>query len=184
MMSRRRSDNGEGDGEEAEERFADLVRDVKPLAQRSKIGASHGSPPARRPAATATSATTRFEFPDASEACLGTSVGLDRSVLRRLRSGGIRPESQVDLHGQDAATARRNVRQAVLDARDAGMRCVLVIHGRGRHSEAGPILREALPGWLAEAPLGPFVLAFTPALPNDGGNGACYVLLRRRRESS
>ena len=60
-------------------------------------------------------------------------------------------------------------------------RCVLVIHGRGRHSETEPILKEALLGWLAEPPVGPLVLAFSNALGGDGGVGATYVLLRRER---
>ena len=62
-----------------------------------------------------------------------------------------------------------------------GGRCVLVIHGRGRHSEAAPVLKEALLGWLAEPPVGSLVLAFSSARGGDGGVGATYVLLRRDR---
>jgi DNA-nicking Smr family endonuclease len=62
-----------------------------------------------------------------------------------------------------------------------GGRCVLVIHGRGRHSETEPILKEALLDWLAEPPVGSLVLAFSSALGRDGGVGATYVLLRRER---
>ena len=37
----------------------------------------------------------------------------------------------------------------------------------------------ALPRWLAEPPLGAWVMAFASATPADGGTGATYVLLRR-----
>ncbi|MFQ5418592.1 MAG: Smr/MutS family protein, partial [Myxococcota bacterium] len=59
-------------------------------------------------------------------------------------------------------------------------RCVLVIHGRGRGSADGPVLKSALPGWLALPPLGASVMAFASAPPGDGGAGATVVLLRRR----
>lgn len=56
---------------------------------------------------------------------------------------------------------------------------MLVIHGRGTRSEAGAVLREALPRWLAEEPHGASVLGFAAADGHAGG--ASYVLLRRRR---
>jgi DNA-nicking Smr family endonuclease len=56
---------------------------------------------------------------------------------------------------------------------------VLVVHGRGLHSPGAPVLKHALPGWLAEPPLGQRVLAFASATPPHGGTGATFVLLRR-----
>ena len=56
-----------------------------------------------------------------------------------------------------------------------------MVHGRGLHSPEGPVLKEALPGWLAAAPIGARVLAFATAGPEAGGAGASYVLLRRSR---
>jgi DNA-nicking Smr family endonuclease len=58
---------------------------------------------------------------------------------------------------------------------------VLVVHGRGMRSEAGAVLRDALPAWLAAEPHGPSVLAFAAGEPQRGG--ATYVLLRRRRSA-
>ena len=43
------------------------------------------------------------------------------------------------------------------------------------------MLRTTVPRWLTEAPLKPLVLAHAPAQPKDGGSGALYVLLRRKR---
>jgi DNA-nicking Smr family endonuclease len=62
-----------------------------------------------------------------------------------------------------------------------GGRCVLVIHGRGRHSEGEPVLKEALLEWLAEPPVASLVMAFASASGGDGGVGATYVLLRSER---
>ena len=43
------------------------------------------------------------------------------------------------------------------------------------------ILRQVVPRWLNEAPLRPLVLAIHRAQQKDGGEGALYVLLKRRR---
>ena len=43
------------------------------------------------------------------------------------------------------------------------------------------VLRAAVPRWLNEAPNRARLLAIAPATPRDGGTGALYVLLRRRR---
>ena len=64
-----------------------------------------------------------------------------------------------------------------------GERCLRIIHGRGHGSESGPVLKQALPGWLAEHPHGRQVLGFCCARDIEGGTGVTLVLLRRRRRS-
>ena len=64
----------------------------------------------------------------------------------------------------------------------AGHRALLVVHGRGLNSkDNAPVLKERLKSWLARGQIGRIVLAFSSARPVDGGTGALYVLLRRRR---
>jgi DNA-nicking Smr family endonuclease len=41
------------------------------------------------------------------------------------------------------------------------------------------VLKEELPLWLNRGPIRKIVLAFSTALPHDGGTGAIYVLLRK-----
>ncbi|HEY8493836.1 MAG TPA: Smr/MutS family protein [Myxococcota bacterium] len=107
----------------------------------------------------------------------GATAGFDRRRLVRLRRGDPPPERELDLHGLRRDEARRALRAALREALAAGERCLLVVHGRGMRSEAGAVLREALPGWLAEPPHGARVLAFASADAHAGG--ATYVLLRR-----
>jgi DNA-nicking Smr family endonuclease len=108
-------------------------------------------------------------------------VGIDRAHLRRLRRGEVRPELTVDLHGLTLRDARREVRTALARALSEGKRCVMVVHGRGLHSEQGPVLKKRLVRWLGEPPHGGRVMAFASAPARRGGGGATYVLLRRRR---
>ena len=64
-------------------------------------------------------------------------------------------------------------------AEAAGKRCVLVITGKGLAS--GGVLRDQVPRWLNLPPNRGRVLAFDYARQQDGGAGALYVLLKRRR---
>ncbi len=122
-----------------------------------------------------------FEIERRGERVAGIAAGVDRAHLRRLERGEIEVDAELDLHGLDGREARRAVREALEEAYHDGERCLLVIHGRGRRSELGPVLREALPEWLTAPPVGRRVLAFASARPGDGGTGATYVLLRRHR---
>jgi DNA-nicking Smr family endonuclease len=172
-VSGKRDGRGDADGET----FSKAMKGVKPLADREKWQ----PPPPRRTAspAAAPEAPIRFEVTRVGERLEGRAPGIDSKHLRRLRSGGVPVDVRVDLHGLHGPEAREALREALIGAAEARQRCVLVVHGRGRHSESGPVLKRALPCWLAEPPLGARVMAFASATPEDGGTGATYVLLRR-----
>ncbi len=122
-----------------------------------------------------------FEVSRSGERCEGIARGIDRAHLTRLRRGELRVERRVDLHGLTAAEAQRELAGELADAFAAGERCVLVIHGRGLHSDAEPVLRDGVVSWLTSGRSAARVMAFVSALPRDGGPGASYVLLRRAR---
>jgi len=109
----------------------------------------------------------------------GAVPDFEHKRLVRLRRGDPPPERELDLHGLRGEEARRALHAELRAALAAGERCLLVIHGRGARSQAGAVLRDALPAWLAEPPHGPRILAFAAA--DDHGGGATYVLLRRTR---
>lgn len=126
----------------------------------------------------------RFEIDRLGERIEGWAPGIDRAIRRKLRNAEFPLDARVDLHGLDAAAARRNVHETLGRVHAEGGRCVLVIHGRGHGSPDGPVLKEALTGWLAEPPSAARVLAFASAIGGHGGVGATYVLLRRERSVS
>ncbi len=119
-----------------------------------------------------------FEIEHLGERVEGRAPGADPRQLRRLTSGEIPVDRRLDLHGLSEAAARETVEAALAQAARAGWRALHVIHGRGRRSPDGPVLKRALPFWLAAAP-GGRVLGFTSADPARGGAGATLVLLRR-----
>jgi len=109
----------------------------------------------------------------------GVAPGVDRRHLRRLRRGELAAQLEIDLHGLRREPARQALRRALGEAIRQEMRCVLVVHGRGRGSSGPPVLRAALVEWLGEPPHGPHVMAFASSARLAGG--ATYVLLRRAR---
>lgn len=112
---------------------------------------------------------------------------MDAKAFGKLKRGKLVPEARIDLHGMTAERAYGVLRGFMLDAHARGLRLVLVITGKGRTVDDNPdpsrrgILRNAVPQWLAQAPLKPLILQIAPAHQRHGGGGAYYVYLRRRR---
>ena len=111
--------------------------------------------------------------------------GLQDSVWRRLKRGSFRIGAELDLHGFNREHAQLAVIRFLADCQDRGLRCLRIIHGKGRGSpNSGPVIKALLDGWLRRRK---DVLAFCSARPHDGGTGAVYVLLsasQRRREGA
>lgn len=105
--------------------------------------------------------------------------GIDKRTAERFRKGQREIEGRLDLHGMTQDAAWRRLVSTIERAHRDGKRALLVITGKG--SSGGGVLRTTVPRWLTEAPLKPLVLAHAPAQPKDGGSGALYVLLRRKR---
>jgi DNA-nicking Smr family endonuclease len=121
-----------------------------------------------------------FDLADSDEFIEGCVHGLDPRVVRRLRKGDFAVQAHLDLHGLTRDEARRELEAFLARSRQAGKRCVLVVHGRGLHSkDQMPVLKDALKRWMTTARFAEHVLAFATARPHDGGAGAVYVLLKR-----
>ena len=105
--------------------------------------------------------------------------GLPRSVLRDLRRGRWTIQNHTDLHGHNRHEAHDEVSRFLAESQSAGKRCVRIVHGRGHGSPGREgILRQLVKSWLARRK---DVLAFCHAPPNDGGEGALWVLLKAEK---
>ncbi len=112
----------------------------------------------------------------------GIAAGVDKRTAARLKRGQLAVEARIDLHGLTQEEAHRALDAFLAGSQAADRRCVLVITGKGlRRDGTIGVLRQSVPRWLNEAPNRGRVLAFTRATPRDGGDGALYVLLKRRK---
>lgn len=111
----------------------------------------------------------------------GAVQGFSRKLMKKLKRGELPVQDYIDLHGLTKPDAETAVTDFLLESFRNGLRCVLIVHGRGLNSpENLPVLKEGLPQWLNRGRVRKVVLAFATARPYDGGTGATYVFLRNR----
>lgn len=128
------------------------------------------------------SGTAELDIAFSDEFIEGCVKGFDRKLMQKLKQGLFPVQDHVDLHGCTRQDAELKVTEFLLRSYRLGLRCVLVVHGKGLNSDDHiPVLKERLPIWLNRGPVRRIVLAFSTARPYDGGTGAIYVLLRRSR---
>jgi DNA-nicking Smr family endonuclease len=108
--------------------------------------------------------------------------GFDRRTSDRLRKGRIGIQARIDLHGMTQTEAHGALAAFVLRCWSDGCRSMLVITGKGSSGQGGGVLRRAVPLWLNQPPLRERIIGIEEAGHKDGGAGALYVLLRRRRD--
>jgi DNA-nicking Smr family endonuclease len=141
-----------------------------PIASPAKTGLTlppprtHAAPPARVPAAV-----------------------LDSGWERRIRGGTISPDMSIDLHGSTLAAAHGRLNQAIAAALARDARVLLVVTGKPRKSvraggEPGRgAIRAEIGHWLDTSPHADRIASVRIAHPRHGGDGALYVILRRKK---
>jgi DNA-nicking Smr family endonuclease len=186
MVKKRISDPVAADDSTDAAAFRAAMRDVKPLAAHPPRLVQ---PRVARRARIRPQQTDAAEDLDQSMPLIATAAGEDAAaslsfqragvrdqMMRRLRRGLIPSEDELDLHGLTQTQARDQLSDFIANSRNAGRRCVRVVHGKGYRSGArGPVLKTAVNLWLRRHL---DVVAFTSAKAIDGGTGAVYVLLR------
>ena len=126
------------------------------------------------------SGTAEMDITFSDEYIEGSAQGVSHELMKRLRKGQFPIQDYVDLHGLTKQEAETKVSNFLVQSHRLGLRCVLVVHGRGLNSENHiPVLKERLPVWLSKGHARKIVLAFSTARPYDGGTGALYILLKR-----
>lgn len=107
---------------------------------------------------------------------------LDGHWDRRMAKGGVQPDVTIDLHGHTLASAYARLDMALSQAIAADMRLMLLITGKARAPESGRgAIRAAVSDWLASSRHAGDIAAVRNAHPRHGGDGALYIVLRRRR---
>ena len=176
------------DDEDGEDRaFREAMRGVRPLERTRKAQRAGPKPPAKARFTRADQVEVLREslLPPADEAALATGDELNfrrphisQAVLTQLRRGAFVVGAEMDLHGMTSAEAKAALRAFVAESVAHRLRCVRVVHGKGRRSgPRGPVLKNVVNHWLQRAD---DVLAFGSARAVDGGSGAIYVLLKTK----
>lgn len=103
-------------------------------------------------------------------------IGQAADILKRLRRGQYSIRAEIDLHQMTVTVARKAVTLFLNDAIKHRELCVRIVHGKGlRSASRGPVLKRMTERLLRQRN---DVIAFSSALPAQGGTGAVLVLLQ------
>jgi DNA-nicking Smr family endonuclease len=118
---------------------------------------------------------------------LGEDLGLDSTWDRKLRTAKIEPDFTLDLHGLTLDGAHARLDHGLTQAKAMGARLVLLVTGKPRPVDAADrgtkrgAIRAKVLDWLAAGPHGSDIAAVRNAHRRHGGEGALYIVLRRKR---
>jgi DNA-nicking Smr family endonuclease len=112
---------------------------------------------------------------------------LDTAWEKRIRGGTIMPDMSIDLHGHTLAAAHVQLNQALAAALARDVRVILVVTGKPPKtkivtdtSRRGAI-RGEIGHWLETSPYADRIASVRVAHPRHGGDGALYLILRRKK---
>ncbi|MBF0471199.1 MAG: Smr/MutS family protein [Gammaproteobacteria bacterium] len=166
--------------------FRQAVKGVTPLRQNIHPPHHHHPPPAKlnHPPLPRSPSTDNLFSDAVEEGQLPTTSplhycgnGVQLRQFQRLSRGDLPIEDRLDLHGLRRDQARQEVSHFIQVSLQRQFRVVLIIHGKGSQTrQQQPLLKSLLSYWLQQLDQ---LLAYCPAQPKDGGDGAIYLLLRR-----
>lgn len=112
---------------------------------------------------------------------------LDSAWEKRIRGGSLSPDMTIDLHGHSLAAAHVRLNQALSAAIARDARVILVVTGKPPRSSIGSdgarrgAIRAEIGQWLVSSPHAANVASVRIAHRRHGGDGALYIILRRKK---
>ncbi|MFT7533670.1 MAG: DNA-nicking Smr family endonuclease [Gammaproteobacteria bacterium] len=123
--------------------------------------------------------TSKFSSTMPIEAATEGNRGISNTDLRKLRRGQIEPRHRLDLHGYRRIQASERLRKQIVSSIADGIRCLVIIHGKGHHAESGiSVVKNEVHQILSQHGS---IIAWCPASQKDGGSGATYAYLRKEK---
>ncbi|WP_336958513.1 Smr/MutS family protein [Sphingobium aquiterrae] len=112
---------------------------------------------------------------------------LDSTWEKQIRRGALQPDIAIDLHGHSLAAAHARLDQVLAEARLAGARTLLIVTGKARKfaqngdGRGRGAIRAEIGHWLEAGRHADAIASVRTAHPRHGGDGAIYVILRRKK---
>jgi DNA-nicking Smr family endonuclease len=103
----------------------------------------------------------------------------DEQIKNRMRKKkSVKPQEELDLHGMTSDEALMRLKSFIEGSRRKGLKCILIIVGKGNHSEGGKsVLRPIVETWLKGEGTTQ-TSKYKNAPPKLGGSGAIQVWLK------
>ena len=118
-----------------------------------------------------------------------------QKINKKLRRGKVNIDTKVDFHGSSLVEAENIFYQTIIDSYNSNKRCILFVTGKGlglnkkdnhENHEKKPKLfygkiRSSFVDWLNKDEFSRYILTYERAKIEDGGDGAFYVYLRKKK---
>ena len=112
---------------------------------------------------------------------------LEKNTLRKIKKGKLKIQSKLDLHGFTVEESKEKVAEFILKNYEYKKRLLLIITGKGKRlgvSEGWKgtgKLKKNVPIWLSSVQLSKYILWFDSARPENGGEGALMIYLKKSK---
>lgn len=156
------------------------IRDVKPLEHQGVSPHLSTPKPKVREDSSPDVETTRRTFKvvyKTPKIFNKPTISHGKKLKKEMSSGNFNADAKIDLHGMTLISAKFTIRTLFEKLQEEGRRKILVITG---HGEGDSTIQREFLFWLEEAPLKNMVLSCSQAHRRQGGEGAWYIILRKR----
>jgi DNA-nicking Smr family endonuclease len=161
-----------------------LTRSVRPIRPHGRILPALPTQPVTIAIKTGLTSPARLTPPPAPVRT--PAAVLDSGWEKRIRGGTISPDMSIDLHGHSLSAAHVRLNQAIASALARDARVLLVVTGKPPKSAADGAsrrgaIRAEIGHWLESRPSADRIASVRVAHPRHGGDGALYLVLRRKK---
>ena len=177
-------------------KWGEVMRETRPLSKRktplakAPLKKQTKKPETQKPSATPNPKAKPHKIPHAPKPPITNPLvppsphhGLDPKLSRDLKNQRRKPDARCTLRHLPLAKAEERLKAFVQDKGVRGAYLVLVITGQYKNSAGVPqgVIRRSLPNWLENPEIAAWVIAWQQAYRHDGGEGAFYLTLRKRK---
>ena len=169
------------DNDKERDSFRAAMSDIKPLRSDRTAPVTQKPPPVARFTRQDQQEVLEESLVDQSriiengDEILFCRLGSAHPIVKKLKRARYSIDEEIDLHGLNAREAKGALYEFIKEAQYRRWSCLRIIHGKGNRSFQGvAVLRPKVAKWLRQNEA---VIAYSSALPKDGGTGALYVLI-------
>ncbi len=117
---------------------------------------------------------------DEKDIFIGDLSRIDKSLYKNINRGNLKVDAKLDLHGYNLDLAFQKFISFICKNYESENRKLLIVTGKGNPLKNTGVIRRELPLWLNYSDIKNKILYANFASLKDGGDGAFYILLRKK----
>ncbi len=116
-----------------------------------------------------------------SDLFIGDTSRIEKGIVKHIKKGNFGIDAKLDLHGQTLEKAFNKFVLFINSNYESEKRNLLIITGKGNPEKNTGVIRKNFPSWLNYDGIKDKILYVNFANISDGGDGAFYILLRKKK---